>query len=87
MSRTPPLRQEPLRTALAAWYSADDHAREIERRVREASHRREADGTPVPQDLLREMLRARSEANALLREAIALANPPARAHPERGPSP
>lgn len=76
--------REPLRSALAAWHAADDLAREVERRVRLASQRRDEDGTPVPEDLLRDLLRARAEANARLREAIAAAqNAPVRA--ERGP--
>lgn len=63
--------------ALAAWYAAEDRARELERCVRDASLRRESDGTPVSLPLLREMLRARADADLLLREAATL---PARSH-------
>lgn len=66
-------RGEAARTALQAWQEADDRARAAEARVRDASQLREAEGTPIPEDLLREMLRTRAEANARLREAIALA--------------
>lgn len=66
--------REPMRSALAAWHAADDRAREVERRVRDASRQRELDGTPVPEEMLRELLRSRAEANALLREAVALSH-------------
>jgi hypothetical protein len=64
-----PLASRRLRSALAAWYAADGRARDLETRVHQASLQREADGTPVCRELLREMLRARDEANVLLRAA------------------
>jgi hypothetical protein len=64
---------DAIRAALQAWYEADDLARQAEQRLREASLARETDKTiPIPEHLLREMVRTRAEANARLREAIAL---------------
>jgi len=64
---------DAVRAALQAWYEADDLAREAEQRLRDASSAREADKTtPLPEHLLRQMLRTRAEANARLREAIGL---------------
>lgn len=79
-----PVHREQLLSALAAWYAADDRARDLEQRVRDASLTRETLGTPVSAELLREMVRARGEANALLRDVVALA-PLSAGDPEREP--
>lgn len=64
---------DALKKALDEWHRADDGASEAERRFRAAWDAGFAEGAPVPEELVLEVHRRRSEANAKLRAAIALA--------------
>lgn len=67
------MKEDRLQPLVDAWHRADQRAVEAERRFRAAWEANLADGKPMPQDLAMLARLARSEANARLREAVALA--------------